>query len=98
MADKYNNWLAKILAKKHTTNGLYAITLSKTCTRYSCDEKDVDAPWRAHEDDHKEQIERKGWWTFMSEYLFQLATVGYDKNKFEIESEKEEEKCRQSMK
>jgi hypothetical protein len=85
MADIYNSKLAALFGKinKHLP---YAVTTSADCTRYSCGREQVDAVWRTHEDQHKIQLRRLGWWGFMLPYLWKLATKGYKDNAFEIEA------------
>lgn len=84
--DVYNSKLAKLLGKWHKQEK-FAITTSSTCTRYSCKLEEVGVKWRTHEDQHKWQIRRIGWISFMSSYLWHLATEGYDHNQYEVEAQ-----------
>ena len=82
--DKYSNWLAKFLAKLNSSP-TWAITLGQT-TRYSESEEFVDSHpwWRKHEDCHKAQWARDGYWKFVGRYLWQCATKGYMNIDYEV--------------
>lgn len=85
MADVYNSKLAKLIGKINGY-GLYAITTSKNCCRYSCSEISVDRKWRAHEETHKEQFRKLGWIKFVLSYMIESIKYGYDGNRFELEA------------
>jgi hypothetical protein len=86
--DIYNSKLAKLFGKinKHLP---YAVTTSATCTRYSCSKEivDKDPHWRNHEDGHKFQYIRLGFFGFLVPYFWKLLTRGYKDNAFEVEAE-----------
>lgn len=89
MADKYDNWFAKVLNKIFGSGHEWAITLSKDCTRYSCSEEEVNKipGWRAHEYVHKQQIAELGKFEFLCQYLWScIITFSYKNNKFEVEA------------
>jgi len=94
MADKYNNWLAKILNILFGTGHEWAITLSKDCCRYSCSEAKVNEKpkWRKHEECHKRQIAELGVWKFYKEYIKQWYKEGYINISFEVEAREAEKK------
>jgi hypothetical protein len=83
MADKYNNLFAAAIGLIHNTD-LYAITISKDTTLYSCPRSLVDAKWREEEEEHKKRIAAMGWLDFMATYLWQMLTKGYKKSELEI--------------
>jgi hypothetical protein len=93
MADVYNSKLAKFLKWWKKENN-YAITTSKNCCRYSCDKEIVDdhPKWRKHEETHKAQFARMGWFNFIFSYILENIMEGYNDNRFEIEARKEAEK------
>ena len=64
----------------------YAITTSKDCARYSCSKELVTDKWRKHEDTHKAQYAKLGWFGFVIAYLLESIKHGYYNNKFEIEA------------
>lgn len=86
----YNSKIAKLVGKvnKHLP---WAITLSATCTLYSCPIDEINRDWRRHEIMHQNSINdwqiRKGkvwgWTSWMITYLWRNLTVGYSKNEFE---------------
>jgi hypothetical protein len=90
MADKYNSKIAGFVGWLNAYKGGYAITVSKDTTWYSVPESLVDDDWRRHENIHKRQIKEIGWFSFMFQYFRQNLTVGYGKNKFEVEARKKE--------
>jgi len=87
MSDIYNSKLAKFLGNFHD-NYYYAITTSKDCTRYSCEEHQVNLQWRNHENTHKDQYKKLGWCNFIIQYLWESIVHGYENNKFEVEARK----------
>ena len=84
--DSYEHWLGKLIGWFNDEE-LYAVTLGQT-TYYSCPFWAVyDRPWwKLHEDKHKEQWKRIGRIRFACSYIWQNLTVGYHKNKWEIEA------------
>jgi hypothetical protein len=84
--DKYNHWLGKLFGF-FGGNKEYAVTFGQT-TYYSCDKSIVDsAPWwKVHEDTHKEQYTKDGWFVFLYRYIWQGLTKGYLCIDYEIES------------
>ena len=89
MSDKYNSTISKILAKILKYR-LFAITTSKNCTRYSCSKEEVDEIiwWRKHENVHKQQFSKFGWFNFVFQYFLESIKYGYINNKFEVEARK----------
>jgi hypothetical protein len=85
--DRYNNPIAKILGMCNN-HELFAVTISSTCTLYSCFPRYINKSWFEHEEMHKRQIRRDGWFKFMTKYLWYNMTVGYDKNPYEVEAGK----------
>lgn len=88
MADKYNSKFAKFT---RWLNGMpedvdWAITIGENTTLFSCGEEDVDEKWRKHENIHKEQFKRMGWFWFLLSYIYEYIVHGYDNNKYEIEA------------
>ena len=86
MSDKYNSNIAAFVGWLNKSQHGYAVTISKSCTLYSTPEAAVGAAWRKHEDCHKAQIAKLGWWRFMYQYFKYNLTVGYTNNPFEIEA------------
>lgn len=87
MADKYNSRIAGFLGKLNGSKAHFAITISSTCTLYSCEQRTVDANttgWRKHEDCHKEQIKHEGWLLFMVKYFWWNIAKGYTNNPYEV--------------
>ena len=87
--DKYNHWIGQLFGKLFNNSKPYAITLGQT-TYYSCPSTDVSPRWHKHEDEHKRQWDRDGKAKFLSRYLWQWITRGYDKIDYEIEARKAE--------
>lgn len=83
--DIYNSNFAKVLGFFHNEK-LFAITTSKNCCRYSCDKSLISHEWFNHEEIHKKQFERYGWFRFIILYLLEIIRHGYKNNKFEIEA------------
>jgi hypothetical protein len=83
--DIYNSKLAKFLGF-FTKQENYAITTSESCARYSCPKEAVSIPWRKHEECHKRQYLRLGWFNFIEQYLWESIKHGYTNNKFEVEA------------
>ena len=81
--DKYNSQIAKIIGKLNGATQAFAITISSTCTLYSCSEEQVHPEHRKHEDGHKARIKEMGWFNFMATYIWRLVTVGYAKSDLE---------------
>lgn len=83
--DKYNHWLGHlfliIFGKK--TDLAYAVTFGQT-TYYSCYE--ACPAWRRHEDCHKMQWARDGRVKFLSSYIWQWVTKGYQAISYEQEA------------
>lgn len=88
--DRYDHWLPKVIKSKSAPN--WAITLRQT-TYYSVPASLVDAPWRAHEECHKEQWRRVGTVLFAILYLWYLAIRGYQDNPYEIEARAAAARC-----
>ena len=92
MADKYNSLIGKLFG---LVNGKkrYAVTFGQT-TYYSVSEEAVNqsATWRLHENWHKEQYAKEGFFTFLVKYIYYSIRYGYHNNPFEVEArEKAEE-------
>ena len=89
--DKYENWLAKLFGK---INGAkrYAVTTSKNTARYSVSKADVllNPEWIKHQNMHKAQYLRYGWFGFMWRYIYYNIRYGYFDNPLEIEARKAE--------
>ena len=83
MADKYNQSWVMALAKNGEKQ--WAVTIGQT-TYYSCPEMFVTDKWRAHEDKHKEQYRRIGFFGFLVEYAKQISKYGYENAPLEIEA------------
>jgi hypothetical protein len=71
----------------HNTD-LYAITISKNTTLYSCPQSLIDEKWKAEEDAHKARIAKMGWFNFMTTYIWQMLTKGYNKAELETSAKK----------
>jgi hypothetical protein len=82
--DQYNSKLAKLFGL-FNGESLYAVTIGQTAY-YSCDESLVHPAWRAHENQHKVQWARDGKIKFLSRYIWQLITKGYENIDYEIEA------------
>jgi hypothetical protein len=82
--DKYNHWLGKFFGRLNKQE-LYAVTFGQTAY-YSCSIDLVGAGWRAHEDKHKEQYARDGWVKFLTRYIWQRITKGYENIDYEKEA------------
>lgn len=84
--DKYNHWIAKLFGWLNGNNTGFAVTFGQT-SYYSCSESHVkERPWWIkHEDTHKEQYTRDGWFKFLTRYIWQGITKGY----LQIDYEKE---------
>lgn len=89
MSDTYNSKIADLVGKLNKTQFKgFAITISSTSTWYSVSKEIVDQypKWRKEEDCHKAQIAKEGWFKFFTTYFWQNWTVGYEKNKYEVEA------------
>jgi hypothetical protein len=86
MADIYNSKLARFCKWLAGEKYEFAITTSKSCTRYSCSKEKVNFKWRYHEDIHKEQFSLYGWFPFVLMYLWESFLFGYYNNKYEVEA------------
>jgi hypothetical protein len=88
MADKYNHWFAKLLAKINKSKG-YAITFGQTAY-YSVSKERVEADpkWIAHENQHKKQYKDEGFIKFIIKYLYYSIRYGYKDNPYEVEARK----------
>jgi hypothetical protein len=87
MSDRFNSRVARIFAKLNGCTN-YAVTISETRTLYSCDEaymKSVPG-WENHENEHKKQYVRYGWFGFMARYLWWSLRYGYHNNPLEREA------------
>ncbi len=83
--DKYNHWLGRLFSLIFYNGKPYAVTLGQT-TYYSGPSTDVSPQWRRHEDEHKKQWARHGKVRFLSRYIWQWITKGYDKIDYEVEA------------
>lgn len=81
--DKYNSWWLRRIIKKP-----WAVTIGQT-TYYNCPKARVDADliWKAHEDAHKMQWKRDGFWKFLFTYLKYQVMFGYSANPYELEAQ-----------
>jgi hypothetical protein len=86
MSDSYNSRIARFVGWLNRAKFGYAVTISSTCTLYSCAPEQVTADWRRHELVHQRQYRELGWYTFMRRYLWYNLTKGYQSNPFEIEA------------
>jgi hypothetical protein len=86
MSDKYNSKIAAFVGWLNKSPYGYAVTISSTCTLYSTPAAAVGDAWRKHEDCHKGQIAKLGWFTFMYRYFKYNLSVGYVANPFETEA------------
>jgi hypothetical protein len=84
--DKYNSKFARWVGELNDSGDRFAVTVSSTCTLYSCDSQRVTETWRKHENIHKEQIKRLGWIRFMVTYFYYNMRIGYQYNPFEVEA------------
>lgn len=84
--DVYNSKFAKLMGKFFHETTYFAVTTSKNTTRYSCNIEMVNNFWRKHEEVHKKQFERMGWFRFVISYFFEFIKNGYKNNKYEIEA------------
>lgn len=86
MADKYNNWFAKLLGLIFGYKR-YAITLGQTA-RYSVSKEaaELSPAWIAHENRHKEQYARDGVVCFLCKYVWYLIRYGYKNNPYEVDA------------
>lgn len=89
MSDKYNQKWIKIMG------GLplpitWAMTISSTTTIYSESKEYVDTRpmWKLHENTHKEQFKKEGWFKFVIKYFWYQITKGYTNNPYEVEARK----------
>jgi hypothetical protein len=83
--DIYNSKLAKFLGL-FVKQENFAITTSESCVRYSCSKGSVSVPWRKHEECHKRQYLKLGWFNFIRQYILESIKHGYTNNKFEVEA------------
>lgn len=86
MGDIYNSKIASFVGWLNKAPFGYAVTISKSFTLYSTPEAAVGTAWRKHEDCHKAQIAKIGWFKFMYQYFKFSLTVGYTNNPFEVEA------------
>lgn len=87
MPDAYNSRIARLVGRLNKSDK-YAVTVSNTCTLYSCGPSEVSVSWRRHEDCHKRQIRRAGWLKFMARYIWYSLRYGYRGNPYEAEAER----------
>ena len=80
--DRYNSKIAGLVGKLNG-HDKWAVTISATCTLYSCEYLDITPRWYAHEEMHKQQIIKEGWFKFMVKYFWYNITVGYKSNPYE---------------
>jgi hypothetical protein len=82
--DKFDHWLGKLFG---SFNGdpKYAVTFGQT-TYFSVPEREVAIWWHVHEDTHKKQYTKDGWFKFLRRYIWQLITKGYLNIDYEIEA------------
>lgn len=86
MSDIYSSKIAAFVGWLNKAPYGYAVTISSTCTLYSTPEVAVGSEWRKHEDCHKGQIAKLGWFNFMLQYFKYNLTVGYVNNPFEVDA------------
>ena len=84
MADKYGvKW---VLWFRTIATPYWAVTLGQT-TYYSVSQPNaVNLAWRRHEEKHKEQWRRDGWFKFAIKYLYYQIKYGYKGNPYELEA------------
>jgi hypothetical protein len=85
MSDIYNSKLARLIGMLYRSDA-FAITTSKNTCRYSCSKDMVSEYWRKHEEVHKSQFARMGWFRFICAYTWEFIKHGYKNNKFEKEA------------
>lgn len=90
MSDIYNSKLANFLLKFKKNATIYAITTSKDVCRYSCLKENISEQMKRHEEVHKKQFKKYGWFKFILLYCLEYVKNGYHDNKFEIEARKAE--------
>lgn len=67
MADRYNQRWLMFFAPKGATG--FAVTINRHTTLYSRHLASWEWSWMAHEDTHKLQFARLGWWGFIRRYI-----------------------------
>ena len=89
---KGNSWLAKIAAKKLSSNKV-AMVLGKTIHLYNTGKDDFlkNEKWLKHELCHVQQFKRYGYLTFIGMYVWESLRKGYYNNRFEQEARAAEE-------
>jgi hypothetical protein len=97
--DVYNSKIAAFVGWINKVDGGYAVTIGARTTLYSLSKEEVlaDPIWMNHELRHRWQIadyqhkygKVRGWLTFMYLYLLQNFTVGYYKNRYEVDANKQ---------
>lgn len=89
MSDKYDQKWIKIMGGLPLPT-TWAMTISSTTTIYSESKEYVDASpmWKLHENTHKEQFKKEGWFKFVIKYLWYQITKGYTNNPYEVEARK----------
>jgi len=83
MSDKYNQKWVLAIAKEGSPR--WALTLGQT-TYYSCSEAEVTPKWRKHEECHKQQYKRMGFFKFLEAYYRQTKEYGYWDAPLEVEA------------
>jgi hypothetical protein len=82
-----NSLIAK-LAAAYLKERRVAVTIGNKIYLHNCSREEFlkNKKWVCHELVHTFQYKRLGGFRFMIEYLFEMLTKGYHKNKFEIEA------------
>lgn len=82
--DRYEHWIGKLAKFLFSQDVSYAVTLGQT-TYFSCYAYQVGERWHKHEDEHKKQW-KKGRARFITSYIYQWLTKGYNEIDFEVEA------------
>lgn len=87
--DIYHSQIAKAVVSFNRWRGWEnaAITISQTAL-FSCGPEEVDDSWHAHEDEHKKQWAKYGFFGFLARYLWWSIWHGYTNNPFEVDARK----------
>ena len=88
---KENSWLAKLAAKKLSSQSV-AMVLGKTIHLYGSSKESflANERWVKHELCHVKQFSQHGNVFFTIKYLWESLRVGYYNNKYEVEARKAE--------
>jgi len=98
MADRYDSVIGKIFGFFNGSKR-YAVTFGQT-TFYSVPKEEVEMSpsWIVHENKHKEQYKRDGFFNFLFKYIYYQFKYGYKDNPYEVEARKAAEGYLNSLK